>query len=118
MTRLTGREKRHKVLRKKLIGTKERPRLCITRSNQNFYGQLVDDIKGHVLFSLSTNASDLKKKLSYGGNVKGAAFLGEEFAKRAKTKGFSKVAFDRGGYPYHGRIKAFAEAARKNGLIF
>ena len=104
--------------RKKIIGTKERPRLRVTRSNKNIYGQLVDDTKGRTLISLSTNAKSLKKKIGYGGNVKAAAFLGGEFAKKAKEKGYGKIAFDRGGFPYHGRIKAFAEAARKNVLIF
>lgn len=118
MKKLKGRARRHKIIRKKIIGTKEKPRLCVTRSNKNLYGQLVDDTKGRILLSLSTNAADLKKKIAYGGNVKAATFLGEEFAKTAKAKGFQKIIFDRAGYLYHGRVKAFAEALRKNGLIF
>jgi len=116
--RLKGRERRHRVLRKKIIGTDERPRLCVTRSSKNLYGQLVNDMEGKTLFSLSTGAGDLRKAVGYGGNVKAAAKLGEEFGKRAKVKGFGKVVFDRSGYRYHGRVKAFADAARKGGLIF
>lgn len=118
MKKLKGRERRHKIIRKKIIGTKERPRLCVTKSHKNIYGQLVDDMTGRTVFSLSTNARVLKTKIAYGGNVKAAALLGEEFAKKAKEKGFAKVRFDRAGYPYHGRVKAFAEEARKNGLVF
>jgi large subunit ribosomal protein L18 len=117
MRKVKGRKRRHKVLRKKIIGTAERPRLSVTKSNKNFYGQLIDDMKGRTLFSLSTNASELKKA-GYGGNVKAAARLGEEFGKKAKKGGFSKITFDRAGHLYHGRVKAFAEAARKSGLIF
>ena len=84
----------------------------------NLSCQLIDDIKGNTLCSLSTNAPGLKNKIAYGGNIKAAARLGEEFAKKVVEKGFAKVAFDRAGYLYHGRIKAFADAARKNGLIF
>lgn len=105
-------------MRKKLAGSSERPRLCITRSNKNLSCQLIDDAASRTLFSLSTNTPDFRSKLSYGGNVKAAVLFGEEFAKKAKAKGFGKVAFDRAGYRYHGRLKAFAETARKNGLIF
>ncbi|MCQ9206287.1 MAG: 50S ribosomal protein L18 [Omnitrophica bacterium] len=118
MRKLIGRKRRHKILRKKISGNNERPRLCITRSNKNLSGQLIDDTVSRTLFSLSTNAPDFRSKLSYGGNVKAAVLFGEEFARRAKAKGFGKVAFDRAGYRYHGRLKAFAEAARKNGLVF
>jgi len=118
MKKLRGREKRHKVLRKKLIGTSEKPRLCVFRSNKNLYIQLVDDLKGKTLFSFSTDAREFKKESPYGGNVKAANILGEKFAKKAKEKGFDRIVFDRAGYLYHGRIKAFAESARKNGLTF
>ena len=75
-------------------------------------------MKGSILCSLATNIKDIKDKVGYGGNVKAAVFFGEEFAKTAKSKGFNAVVFDRSGFLYHGRLKAFAEAARKNGLIF
>lgn len=105
-------------MRKNIVGTAEKPRLCITRSGKNMYAQLIDDMKGHTLFSASTNDRALKNKIRYGGNVKAASLLGEEFAKKAKENGFGKITFDRAGYRFHGRVKAFAESARKNGLIF
>lgn len=118
MRKVKGRERRHKLIRKKIIGTPERPRLCLFRSSKNLYAQLINDIKGKTLFSLSTSGEDLKKKVIYGGNVKAAGLLGEDFARQAAEKGFKKVMFDRSGYMYHGRVKAFAEGARKNGLVF
>jgi len=118
MKKVRGRIRRHKILRKKLMGTKARPRLCVFRSSKNLYAQLVDDIANRTVLSLSTNVSASKGKIAYGGNVKAASALGEEFARKAKEKGFGKIIFDRAGYLYHGRVKAFAEAARKNGLIF
>jgi len=118
MRKVKGRERRHKILRKRIKGTVQKPRLCVFRSGKNLYAQLIDDIKGHTLFSLSTNASGLKNRVNYGGSVKAATILAEEFAKKAKEKGFSKIVFDRAGYRYHGRIKAFAETTKKNGLFF
>jgi len=118
MKKIRGRIRRHKILRKRIVGTKDKPRLCVFRSGKNLYAQLIDDMKGHTLFSFSTNMSGLKNKIAYGGNVKAAASLGEAFAKQAKEKGFNKIVFDRAGYLYHGRVKAFAEGARKNGLVF
>jgi len=106
------------MLRRKIVGTNEKPRLCVFRSGKNLYAQLIDDVKGYTLFSASTNDKGGKSKVRYGGNVKAAALLGEEFAKGAKEKGFAKITFDRAGYLFHGRVKAFAESARKNGLIF
>ena len=117
MKKLTGRLRRQKVLRKKIMGTAERPRLCVSRSDMNLYAQLIDDIKGCTLLALSTSNGAVKGKVK-GGNVKAAEFLGAEFAKTAKEKGYSKIVFDRAGYLYHGRIRAFADAARKNGLDF
>ena len=118
MTHIKGRERRRLHIRKTLIGTGQRPRLSISRSLKNLNVQLIDDIKGHTLFSLSTGTKELKGKLPGGGNVKGAAAFGEIFAEAATKKGFSKVVFDRGGYLYHGRVKAFAESCRKKGLVF
>ena len=113
-----ARVRRHKRLRKKIIGTEKRPRLSIHRSLGNLYVQFIDDINEKTLCSISTLDAKVKDKFKYGGNVKAAAVLGETAAMLAKSKGISKVIFDRGGYIYHGRIKAFAEAARKNGLAF
>lgn len=116
--RISGRERRHIRLRKRVNGTSECPRLNVRRSLANLFVQLVDDVKGASLVSASTADKDFRKKLTYGGNVKAAALLGEVVAQKAKDKNITKVVFDRGGYDYHGRIKAFAEAARKGGLQF
>ena len=117
--KITGREKRHKIIRNKIIGTKERPRLSVYRSLTNTYAQIVDDMAGMTLVSLATNSPDLKDKINKdGGNVKGASILGMFLAERCKKSGVKKVVFDRAGYLYHGRVKALAEAARKGGLEF
>lgn len=118
MTHISGKERRHLHIRKRIIGTGERPRLSVHRSVKNLTAQLIDDLKGHTLFLLSTQDKSAKNKTVNGGNVKGAGVFGERFAEEAAKKGFSKIVFDRGGYLYHGRIKAFAEACRKKGLIF
>lgn len=113
-----GRIYRHNRIRQKSIGTNERPRVCVHRSIKNFYVQAIDDMQGKVLFGFSTLAKEVRKKVKDGGNVDAAAYLGEVFAAEAKKKGIKKICFDRGGYLYHGRVKAFAEAARKGGLEF
>jgi len=105
-------------IRNKVMGTKERPRLNVFRSLRNVSIQLIDDITEKTLLSCSTQNKDIKTKATYAGNVKAAAMLGEEFAKRAQVKGFKKVVFDRGGFLYHGRVKALADALRKGGLEF
>jgi len=115
---LTARDIRHKRIRKKIIGSQEKPRLCVFRSLKNMSAQLVDDINGKTILSLSTASKLFKGKFKQGGNVKAAVMLGEEFAKQAIEKGVKDVTFDRAGYQYHGRIKALAEACRKNGLKF
>lgn len=109
---------RHDRIRKVVKGTAERPRLCVHRSLKNLYAQLVDDVQGKVLFGLSTRNKGVAAKGVDGGNVAGASALGLAFAQEAKGKGISRVCFDRGGYLYHGRVKAFAEAAREGGLEF
>lgn len=120
MTRIKElkRTYRHARIMKKLRGTHERPRLCIHRSINNIQAHVIDDVTGKVLFGISTLDKDLRKKMKSGGNVAAATLLGEALAVKAKSKGVTKVCFDRGGYPYHGRIKAFAEAVRKGGLEF
>ena len=112
------RKSRHQRIRKVVRGTTERPRLYVHRSLQNFYAQLIDDVQGKVLFGLSTRNKSVAAKAKSGGNIAGASALGELFAQEAKGKGIEKVCFDRGGYLYHGRVKAFAEAARQGGLEF
>ncbi|MCI1576630.1 MAG: 50S ribosomal protein L18 [Weizmannia coagulans] len=110
------RKKRHARVRAKLSGTAERPRLNIYRSNKNIYAQLIDDVNGVTLASASTLDKELS--LESTGNVEAAQKVGELIAKRAMEKGIKEVVFDRGGYLYHGRIKALADAARENGLQF
>ncbi len=118
MIRVKGRARRHLRIRKKVFGTQDRPRLVIYRSLKNLYAQIVDDISHKTIISVSTNTPDMKSQINYGGNVKAAASLGAVLAKKAADKGIKNVVFDRSGYIYHGRIRALAEAALKNGLSF
>lgn len=113
-----GRFKRHNRIRKSILGTAEKPRLIVHRSLSNLYAQFVDDLNHKTLLSVTTVDKDFIAKSKYGGNVKAASLLGEFAAQKAKEKKIDKVVFDRGGYLYHGRIKAFADAARKGGLVF
>ncbi|MGN1358210.1 MAG: 50S ribosomal protein L18 [Bacilli bacterium] len=110
------RVERHKRIRKEISGTADRPRLNVFRSNANITAQIIDDEKGITLVSASTREKELNIK--NGGNVEAAKLIGAEIAKRAKKAKIEKVVFDRGGYLYHGRVKALAEAARENGLEF
>ena len=112
------RKFRHIRLRKRLKGIISRPRLRVHRSLTNFYAQIVDDTNGKVLLGASTLNKDLKNKIKFGGNIKAAETFGEFFASEAIKKGIKQVCFDRGGYLYHGRVKAFADAARKAGMEF
>ena len=110
--------KRHNRIRKKVSGTEKRPRLCLNRSLNNLTAQIIDDVSGKTLVSLSTFNKDIKKQLPYGGNKKAAEALGRAIAAKAKDKEITSVVFDRGGRQYHGRVKVFADAARKEGLKF
>jgi large subunit ribosomal protein L18 len=112
-----ARKKRHLRVRKHVIGTPERPRLNVFRSSKHVYAQIIDDTNGRTIASASTLDSDLKD-LGNGGNVEAARKVGEMIAKRAREKGVELVVFDRGGYLYHGRIQALADAAREGGLQF
>lgn len=111
---------RHYRLRKKVIGSQERPRLCISPSINHIEAQIIDDLDQKTLFGLSTRNKDFKKTagVKHTGNVKAAEAFGKFFAEQAKSKGLKNVVFDRSGYLYHGRVKAFAEAARAGGLSF
>ncbi|MBU0469357.1 MAG: 50S ribosomal protein L18 [Candidatus Omnitrophica bacterium] len=109
---------RHARTRKKVVGTTEQPRLCVHRSLKNLFAQVVDDSTGKVLFGMSTMNKEVRSKIKNGGNIDAASVLGESFAVEAKKKGIKKVCFDRGGYLYHGRVKAFAESVRKGGMEF
>jgi len=117
-TKAEARKKRHKRIRKKVFGNIERPRLVVYRSLKHIYAQIIDDMKGHTLVSASTLDNELKGKYKYGGNIEAAKMVGHLIAKRAVTVGIKKVVFDRGGFKYHGRIKALADAAREEGLEF
>ena len=109
------RLKRHKRVRAKISGTPEMPRLNVFRSEANIYAQVIDDVNGVTLAS----ASSLDKPIEgYGGNIAAATAVGKLVAERAKAKGIETVVFDRGGYLYHGRVKALAEGAREGGLKF
>lgn len=110
------RKKRHARVRAKLSGTEARPRLNVFRSNKHIYAQLIDDVKGATIVSASTLDKELN--LDSSNNIDAAVKIGEVVAKRAAEKGIKSVVFDRGGYLYHGRIKALADAARENGLEF
>ena len=109
---------RHQRIRERLNGTARRPRLCLHRSLNNLQAQIIDDSVGKVLMGKSTLAKEIKSKIKTGGNIGAASILGEIVAAEAIKKGIKQVAFDRGGYLYHGRVKAFAEAARRAGLEF
>lgn len=113
-----ARIKRHKRVRKNISGSSERPRLCIFRSLRHIYAQVIDDRKGITLVSLSTLNPEIKAKEKYQGNIKAAEMLGSLLAKKLEEQGINKVVFDRGGYLYHGRVKAVAESARKGKIVF
>jgi len=107
----------HDRIRKKVIGTPQRPRLNVYRSLNHIYVQVIDDLKGVTIAAAST-AEGSKSERPVGGNVAAAKTVGKKIAERAKQKGITKVVFDRGGYIYHGRVKALADAAREAGLQF
>lgn len=112
--RSVRRKRRQLGARRHLIGTPERPRLAVYRSLSHIYAQIIDDLEGKTLVATSS----LQAKLPKGGNVEAAGKVGEEIAKKALASGIKKVAFDRAGFRYHGRVKALAESARKGGLEF
>jgi large subunit ribosomal protein L18 len=113
-----SRKRRHLRVRSRIEGTTERPRLNIYRSNKHIYAQVIDDVTGNTLASASTLDKELSDAVQNGGNVEAAQKVGELVAKRALEKGVSSVVFDRGGYLYHGRVQALADAARSAGLQF
>ena len=120
----TKRDRRHRIslrLRKRIAGTPERPRLAVFRSVSHIYAQVIDDMSGTTVASAASTEPSLKSvfaKETGGGNVAGAKALGKTIAERLKEKGIKRVVFDRGGFLYHGRIRAVADAARKGGLEF
>ena len=113
-----NRKRRHFRLRQGIVGTEERPRLNVFRSSGHIYAQLIDDAKGHTLVSASTMDSKLRKALKSSGSKEGATAVGKLLAERAKEKKITRVVFDRGGWAFHGRIRALAESCREAGLLF
>ena len=117
-TRRTVRKRVHTRIRKRISGTQERPRLSVFKSGKHIYAQIIDDTAEITLTATSSLDPELRKELKNGATVDAAKVVGLDIAKIAKEKGISKVVYDRGGYLYHGRIKALADAARENGLDF
>ena len=118
LSREAHRRRVHARVRTRLIGTAERPRLCVYRSLGHIYTQIIDDRGGRTIVSASSLDKETKKNLKGGGNITSAKAVGKTIAERAKAAGVVKVVFDRGGYKYHGRVKALADAAREAGLQF
>lgn len=117
-SRKTARKKRHYRLRRYLSGTAERPRLAVFRSNKHIYAQVIDDVAGCTLAASSTMEKAVAGGLKSTSNVEAAKIVGADIAKKAASKGVSTVVFDRGGFLFHGRVKALADAAREAGLKF
>ncbi len=117
-SRAEVRMKKHKRIRNRFSGTAQRPRLAVFRSNNHMYAKIIDDTAGHTLLAASTLEKDVKAELEKTNNVEAAAYLGTVIGKRAIEKGITEVVFDRGGFIYHGKIAALAEAAREAGLKF
>jgi large subunit ribosomal protein L18 len=118
MDRSRERLRIHKRIREKISGSSSRPRLCVYRSSRYIYAQIVDDSQGQTLAAASTREKDVRGDLKQPGNIQASKLVGKAIAERARAKGIETVVFDRGGYLYHGRIKAVAEAARESGLKF
>jgi len=116
--RSSERSRIHRRIRAKISGNPSRPRLCVYRSSKYIYAQIVDDIQGKTLVAASTTEKDVRGDLKQGCNIQASKLVGKAIAERARAKGIETVVFDRGGYLYHGRIKAVAEAAREAGLKF
>ena len=117
-TRGVGRQRRHARVRTKVQGTVSRPRLCVFRSLSHIYAQIIDDSLGHTLAAASTIDPEIRSQVDGKTKTEKSGLVGSLVAKRALSKGISQVAFDRGGYKYHGRVKALGEAARQEGLKF
>lgn len=115
---LSGRERRHRRVRKRVRGTAERPRLCVFRSQRYIYAQIIDDDSGRTLAAAGSHERALLPEESSRSNTAAAAAVGKAIGERAKAAGITRVVFDRGGYLYHGRVRALAEGAREAGLEF
>ncbi len=113
-----ARAKRHARIRKKVYGVPGKERLCVFRSLNHIYAQVIDDSSGTTVCSASSLSAELRAEIKNGGNTEAARQVGRELAGKCREKGIERVVFDRSGYPYHGRIKALSEGAREEGLIF
>jgi large subunit ribosomal protein L18 len=118
LSREAHRRRIHVRMRKTLEGTPERPRLCVHRSSRHIRAQVIDDQSGRTIVSASSLDAEVKALIKGGGNIAASKVVGKIVAERAQAKGVDKVVFDRGGYQYHGRVQAVAEAAREAGLKF
>ena len=118
ITRQQSKQRRHRRIRNKILGSSERPRLAVYRSNEHIYAQVIDDTLQKTLATASTVEPELKSRLTSGANKAASTEVGKALAARALEKGVTQVVFDRGGNLYHGRIKALADAAREGGLSF
>lgn len=118
LSRDAHRQRIHRRMRQTLAGSEGRPRLCVFRSIKHIRVQVIDDVKGHTVAAASSLDADVKKQIKGGGNIASAKIVGKVIAERAKAAGVESVVFDRGGYQYHGRIQALADAAREAGLKF
>lgn len=118
ISRSEVRIKKHNRMRNRFAGTPERPRLAVFRSNNHMYAQVIDDTVGNTLVAASTLDKEVKAELEKTNDVAAAAYLGKVIAKKAQEKGITEVVFDRGGFIYHGKVQALAEAAREAGLNF
>lgn len=118
LTKERKRIRRHRSIRKRIVGTAERPRLCVHRSLRQLYVQVIDDMAAKTLFSFSTLDKAFSKSLGRAKKVSAAEKLGQHFVDQLKKKGIGKISFDRAGYAYHGRVKALADSLRKGGIQF
>ena len=114
---INPRQRRAQHIRRKIIGL-QADRLCVHRTPRHIYAQIIDKTGGKVLASASTVEADVRSQIKHGGNVEAAKLIGKRIAEKAKSAGIARVAFDRSGFKYHGRVKALADAARENGLDF
>jgi len=118
LSRNAHRQRVHLRVRTRVTGTPERPRLCVYRSLEHIYAQVIDDRTGRTLAAASSLDKEMRKQMKGGGNVAAAKIVGKAIAERARAAGVEQVVFDRGGYKYHGRVQALAESAREAGLKF
>ena len=117
-TARSGRTSRHRRVRTKVYGTSERPRLCVFRSFKHIYAQVIDDVQGHTLAAATSLDPEVRASKDSRDKTSVAAQVGTRVAQRARQEGVARVVFDRGGYKYHGRVRALAQAAREEGLVF